>query len=391
MLVGPDTRPQARALGSQADALHGGDDVELAAGGDHGVELHGSSRRRQQNLRCLGVLRPGGRRRSLNGHDLDRLGLWVGAEEGGRCGHVQRLVRPRVVVGVHPLADGSLGGRQAGEGPAAVQQFTAQGAVPTFDLPGGGRRVRLGQLGADPVLPADPLEEDLGGAGPGEAAGELLAVVGEHLGRDPVDSHGAHERVGHRPARRRGQNLGDHDEAGVIVDAGEHLALPPVGEVDATDQVELPQVHRRLALPALVLARVPLVLRAHEPVAGQHPVDGGPRRRRIRSGPLNLVGDPPSSPARVRPPHLADQGLHRGRQPSRTGLRPTRCLPKAIETGGDVLRLPGVDRLPGHPIAKSDLSDRRTVQHLQDRPVPLLDQPVARLLTLRPLRHTLSI
>ncbi len=85
--------------------------------------------------------------------------------------------------------------------------------------PGDGRNGHSGSAGCCPVtppralarslapLPADPLEEDLGGAGPGEAAGELLAGVGEYLGRDPVESHGAHECVGHRPARRCSQHL----------------------------------------------------------------------------------------------------------------------------------------------------------------------------------------
>lgn len=36
----------------------------------------------------------------LGGHDLDRLGLRVGAEQAGRCGNVEGLVRAEVVVGV---------------------------------------------------------------------------------------------------------------------------------------------------------------------------------------------------------------------------------------------------------------------------------------------------
>ena len=41
------------------------------------------------------------------------------------------------------------------------------------------------------------------------------------------------------------------------------LAVAPVGEMDPTDEVQLPQLHRGFPLPPLVLARVPLFLRTN--------------------------------------------------------------------------------------------------------------------------------
>lgn len=52
-----------------------------------------------------------------------------------------------------------------------------------------------------------------------------------------------------------------HHEPGMIVDAGQQLALAPIGESQPTDNVELPKMHRRLTLPALVLPLVQLGLR----------------------------------------------------------------------------------------------------------------------------------
>ncbi|MCX4461901.1 hypothetical protein OOK58_04685 [Streptomyces sp. NBC_01728] len=55
----------------------------------------------------------------------------------------------------------------------------------------------------------------------------------------------------------------------MVVDAGQHLALAPVSEVDPADQVQLPPVHRRRTLPSLVLAGVPLFLQNDQAVTGE--------------------------------------------------------------------------------------------------------------------------
>jgi hypothetical protein len=44
---------------------------------------------------------------------------------------------------------------------------------------------------------------------------------------------------------------GDQRAWGVIIDAGEHLALAPVGEQHPADDVHLPQLHGPAAFPSL--------------------------------------------------------------------------------------------------------------------------------------------
>jgi len=73
-------------------------------------------------------------------------------------------------------------GGQVRERARWVEQLAAQRLVPALQLAGRGRRVRPGQLGGDPVLAAHPPEQHLGRAGPGEPAGELLAVVSTSAG-----------------------------------------------------------------------------------------------------------------------------------------------------------------------------------------------------------------
>ena len=65
---------------------------------------------------------------------------------------------------------------------------------------------------------------------------------------------------------RDGEHGGGDSELGMTADAGQQLALPLVG------QVQLSQRHRRLPLPPLALAPVPMLLRHHQPAALQHPV-----------------------------------------------------------------------------------------------------------------------
>jgi hypothetical protein len=132
---------------------------------------------------------------------------------------------------------------------------------------------------------ADPIEQHLGVFGP-EPTGEDLAVVGQHLLRDPVAAHRLGEVPAHGPAGRSEHRPGTHDEPGVVVDPGEHLALPAVGQQHAAHDVELPQLHGPAALPSLELTIAAATgLGVDQPRAFQGPVDPRARRGRLHAGP----------------------------------------------------------------------------------------------------------
>ena len=75
--------------------------------------------------------------RDRDGQDRFWLGAWP--EQAGGRGHVERLVRPGVVVGVHPGGDRRLRRGQVGERPGHIEQLAAQRLVPALHLPGRGR------------------------------------------------------------------------------------------------------------------------------------------------------------------------------------------------------------------------------------------------------------
>ena len=179
------------------------------------------------------------------------------SEQAGRGGHVQRLVRPVVVVGVHPRVDRRLRRGQVGEGPAVIKQLAAQGLIPTFDLPGGRGRARLGQPGVMPFSRQIRSNSTSAGRGLVNRPVNMLPVVGQHLLGHPVDACRRERSQTARPVAPQ-HRRGDDHVPGMVIDAGDHLALPPIGQNDAADHVHLPQVHRDLTLPALVACAVPL-------------------------------------------------------------------------------------------------------------------------------------
>lgn len=171
-----------------------------------------------------------------------------------------RLPRARVRQRGRPSGPGapvSVGhdGRGVGGRPAVARVYAfsrrwrEHGLIAEFhDRPHGTVREREGRE-AEPTagifLPADALEEHLHRLGAGMAAGELLAVVSQHLEGNPVAAHRGGEGRAHRAGaghgHGHGHDGGDHDEPGMVVDAGDHLALPPVGQRNPADQVHLPQ------------------------------------------------------------------------------------------------------------------------------------------------------
>ncbi|ALM37697.1 hypothetical protein SFR_1082 [Streptomyces sp. FR-008] len=133
-------------------------------------------------------------------------------------------------------------------------------------------------------------------------------------------------------------------------------------------------MHRHLTLPSGVLARMLLFLGADQAVAGQHPVDRGPRRRRLQPAAGQLVGDPAGTPSGMPTAQLADLGLNLGGQARGTVPRPA----GAIQQTGHALLLepppPAVQGLARGAVPGRDLTDRRPDEHFADSPVAVLGQ-----------------
>jgi hypothetical protein len=125
----------------------------------------------------------------------------------------------------------------------------------------------------DAVLPADLVEEHFGGF-EGEAVGEDLPVVGEDFLGHPVAFESLDEEAADRAAVRPDHDPRAHTESRVVVDPGQDLGLGAVVEEDASDHVQLPELHRSAPFPSLVGDQtLPVLLRLDRPVAHQTAID----------------------------------------------------------------------------------------------------------------------
>jgi len=282
-------------------------------------------------------------------------------------------MRAPVVVLLPPRIHRGLGVFDGGERPGVVEQFQLQGLVPAFHLACGGRRVRPGEPLGDAVAAADPLEQHLGRARLAEPPGELPAVVAEHFVRDPVGAHRGHERPAHRAAGGPAHHGGDHAEPGVVIDAGDQLALGAVGQEHRPGDIQLPQLHRHVPLPPLVVLAAALALaRRDQAVPHQDPVEGGPGRHRADPGLAELIAQPARPPPGMSPAQAADHRLDVRIQMPRLGTRPVRMIGQCRQTAGPVPRQPVVHRLARDPVTPGDLGNRGTGDNLHDRVITLL-------------------
>ena len=231
----------------------------------------------------------------------------------------------------------------------------------------------LGEAVHDAVVPADPIEEHL--AAPPEPGGELFAVVREDLVGDAVALQRPGEGQAHGPARGPHADRGDHAEPGVVIDPGDDLDLGSVGQEHAAHDVELPQRHRGVAFPPLV------VLPPAAPRLGPRPG---------RDGPGSDTPSMPRAPATIptRPSSCARRrGPQRGcsRRNSHTAastsagdwcgheLGPMRPVDQPAQTLVPIAGQPGVHGLAGHPDLGGHRHNRLSGQHGQHRPIALLD------------------
>ena len=189
----------------------------------------------------------------------------------------------------------------------------------------------------------------------------------------PWRPHRGGEMRADGPARRSGHHPGAHDEPGVVIDPGEHLALPPVGQQHPADHVHLPQLHRPAPLPPLELA-VPRRRAPDRSVRRASAPDTPPSATAPGSTPPATASCTsrrgPQSGLRRRAsqhPHL-DRPVHLMRAPRRRWDR-------SASPPGLVLipPQPPVHRLARHAEPARHLHDRNTIaDHREHRLIPLL-------------------
>ncbi|WP_230595572.1 hypothetical protein [Rhodococcoides fascians] len=100
-----------------------------------------------------------------------------------------------------------------------------------------------------------------------------------------------------------------HDESRVVVDPGEYFALTATDEKQPADEVELPQVHRRFALPTFVDPFVLLLLMIDQSVADQDSVDGGTGWAQLSQLGGKFEANSTCAPPSVMSAHLTDEGF----------------------------------------------------------------------------------
>jgi hypothetical protein len=176
------------------------------------------------------------------------------------------------------------------------------------------------------------------------------------------------------PAGRAAHHRGDDAEPGVIVDASDNLGVRSVSQPDTVNDVQLPQLHRTIPLPACVVLPPPAPgSRLHQAVPHQHPVDRAHRRNRTgATGAAQLELDPALTPPRMRPPQLADRGLDLRAGLRRMRVRPMRTISETVQTLFAIPADPSVHRLPRHPEPLGHLGDRHPGLNFQHSAIPLL-------------------
>jgi len=85
--------------------------------------------------------------------------------------------------------------------------------------------------------------------------------------REPHNAAGTPQRITHRPCGSSRDNLGRHHQPGVVIDAGHHLDLCPVAQMNPAHDIHLPSRYRPTPPPAPVIAAPPTTLgRINTPV-----------------------------------------------------------------------------------------------------------------------------
>lgn len=192
------------------------------------------------------------------------------------------------------------------------------------------------------------------------ARGEDATVVGQDLPRHPVGAQRPGQGVTHRMRGRALDDLGEHAEPGVVVDAGDDEDADAAGQLKA-HEVQLPQIHGSVALPAPVVLSLPAGDAADQAVADERPVDAGPPGHRVDAFPAELVGDARRAPlgvvmAQGHDPRFDGRAHLVGAGGGAMAAVGQGCHP-ALEVAAD----PFVHGLASDPVAGRHLDDRQVV------------------------------
>ena len=171
----------------------------------------------------------------------------------------------------------------------------------------------------------------------------------------------------------------------MVVDRGDDLGLTQlasggVDQLDAADDVHLPQLHR--SRPFEPHIRVPRSLaraRPQQAMPNQNAVDGALRRHhqhfvRPRTRPAqHLQPDPPRPPPRMLSTHLRNRNLHRLSHLSRRHVRATRTICQTSQLLSQIPSDPAMQHGPVHPNLRGNLDDIRPGKHRTNRVKTLLN------------------
>jgi hypothetical protein len=159
----------------------------------------------------------------------------------------------------------------------------------------------------------------------------------------------------------------------VVIDPADQLGLGAVSQPDAADDVQLPQLHWGLALPAAPVAAAAAPAGLDQVVADQDAIDPRPRRHRRPPAALELMLEPQRSPARMLAAQLTHLSFDLDRGLMGTGPRAMGAILQPGQSISLIAAQPAMDRLATHPVAVGHLSDRHPAQHLLDSGIALLD------------------
>lgn len=185
--------------------------------------------------------------------------------------------------------------------------------------------------------------------------------------------HAVGESQTHRPAGLPRHNGGDHTETGMVIYPGDHFGFAAVGQLDAADDVHLPQFHRPVPLPPDVITPAPASFAAiDQAVAAQDPIRRRDRRHSAGAAiAAQLEHDPHRPPPRMIPTQRAHRRLHLRCRLMRTRHRPMRTIAQRLQALGPIAREPHVQTLPRHPELERDLTHPAAALHRHNRPEPL--------------------